>query len=335
MYGSSVLAQTSSPTLPPEAQSLFQRGVSAANQGKWDLAIKCFSQAREAAPESPHVLFNLALAYSRAGSRDLLAIAWFRAYLAAAPKAPNAQQVRAQILDHEVEIGATAQELFSNAREAASQIPDDYQKDYTYKDIATAQAWAGDIERAKETAAQITGDKSLAYKDIVWAQAEAGDIKGAKETATRITGDKSAAYKYIAWAQARAGDIKGAKETAARITDAGHKSSAYKGIASAEAKMGDKAMARETTTQMQYEASAEIKSWTNLAVAYQQKRLLTDFLESLKDKPPKEVAKALAEAARGVALALKKLSDEEVKWQALRAKSTRQPGQSESRPKKR
>jgi hypothetical protein len=323
---------------------------------------------REAAPESPHVLFNLALAYSRAGSRDLLAIAWFRAYLAAAPKAPNAQQVRAQILDHEVEIGATAQKLFSNALEAASQIPDDYQKDYTYKDIATAQAWAGDIEGAKETAAQITGDKSSAYKNIAWAQAEAGDIKGAKETATQITGDKSPAFKYIAWAQARAGDtkgakdmaaritdaghrssayssiasaqaqagdIKGAKDTAAQITDAGHKSSAYKGIASAEAKMGDKARAKETTAQMQYEASAEIKSWTNLAIAYQQRRLLADFLESLNGKDPRDIARGLAEAARDIALALKKLRNNEVKWQALRAKSTRQPGQSESRPKKR
>lgn len=270
-YGGLVLAQTPGSTLSPEAQALVQRGLSAAKQEKWDLAIKCFSQAREAAPESPHVLFNLALAYSRAGGRDLLAIAWFRAFLAAAPDAANAQQVRAQILDHEVEIGATAQKLFSNALEAASQIPDDYQKDYTYKDIATAQAWAGDIEGAKETAAQITGDKS----------------------------------------------------------------SAYKGIASAEAKMGDKARAKETTAQMQYEASAEIKSWTNLAIAYQQKRLLTDFLESLKGKPPRDIAKGLAEAARDIALALKKLRDEEVKWQALRAKSTRQPGQSESRPKKR
>jgi len=74
------------------------RGMAAAEQQEWDLAIKYFSEARKAAPTWPSAQFNLALAYDSAGGRELNAIAWYRAYLASAPNAANAQQVRAQIV---------------------------------------------------------------------------------------------------------------------------------------------------------------------------------------------------------------------------------------------
>lgn len=140
------------PALPAEAQTALERGLSAAKQGEWEMAIKYFSQAQKAAPESPEVLFNLALASVRAEGRDLLAIAWFRAYLAAAPKAPNAQQVRAQILDLEIKVEGTIGKLIRFAKDTAAQIPpDDYRKSEAYTEIAKAQAGAGDIAGAKET----------------------------------------------------------------------------------------------------------------------------------------------------------------------------------------
>ena len=101
--GSVVLAQSQGSDFPPKAQKAMTRGMAAAEQQEWDLAIKYFSEARKAAPTWPSAQFNLALAYDSAGGRELNAIAWYRAYLASAPNAANAQQVRAQIVKLEAE----------------------------------------------------------------------------------------------------------------------------------------------------------------------------------------------------------------------------------------
>ena len=92
-----VYAQSSGSTLSPEAEQAILRGKAAAQQQKWDLAIKYFGEARKAAPNSPHVLFNLALAYDKSGGKEFLAIAWYRAYLTSAPNAPDAEEVRSRI----------------------------------------------------------------------------------------------------------------------------------------------------------------------------------------------------------------------------------------------
>ncbi len=99
-----VSAQSTEVALSPEAEQAMQRGLAAAEQQEWRIAIKHFGEALEGAPYAPEVLFNLALAHDRLGGRELLAIAWFRAFLAAAPEAANAGQVRERIIGLEVKV---------------------------------------------------------------------------------------------------------------------------------------------------------------------------------------------------------------------------------------
>ncbi len=83
--------------LPPDAQSAMEKGVLAAQQQDFALAAKFFAEAREFAPEAPELLYNLGLAESKIPGRELRAIAWFGAYLAANPAAPNAKAVKKQM----------------------------------------------------------------------------------------------------------------------------------------------------------------------------------------------------------------------------------------------
>ena len=250
-------------SVPPisEAQTAMDRGLAAAKQKEWELAIKYFSEAQKAAPTSPKALFNLALAYDSAGGRELITIAWYRAYLAALPNAANAKQVEKRIIELEIKVEATIGKLIRKAMTATARLPDESSKIEAYTAIAEAQTKAGDIAGAKETAARITNDsdKSWAYREIASAQAKAGDIAGAKETAARITSDyyKSWAYRNIAKAQTKAGDKAGsrnsltkAKESAARITSGFFKPLAYRDIARAQAKAGDIAGAKETAARI-------------------------------------------------------------------------------------
>ena len=143
--------------LPPEAQAAMQRGLAAAKQQEWQLAIKYFGEAREAAPYAPEALFNLALAHDRLGGRELLAIAWFRAYLAAAPGAANAGQVRERIFELEVKVEANAAKLIRTAKEAAARLPDESDRKYQTARIAAAQARTGDIAGAQIKAGDRAG----------------------------------------------------------------------------------------------------------------------------------------------------------------------------------
>ena len=198
-----------------------------------------------------------------------------------------------------------------------------------------------------EAAARISDEyyKSIAYKYIAWARLKSGDIAGAKATAARITSEnhKSDAYENIAVAQANTGDNEGARESfarameaAARISDEDDKASAYKEIAEAQAKAGYTSGAkRAAAAQAQAEARAkarkmvedEIKDWTRLAMSGDfSKPALTDlqgFFVSLKDKKPHELVVSLANAARDMAEALKKVRKTEAKWQKKRAKAAK------------
>jgi len=87
-------AQTSDPApLPLEAQAAMRKGILAAKEQEWLIAIQSFEDARRTAPEAPEVLYNLGLAESKISGRELRAIAWFGAYLTAAPDAPNSAAV--------------------------------------------------------------------------------------------------------------------------------------------------------------------------------------------------------------------------------------------------
>jgi len=92
------VAQTNAPApLPPAAEEALNKGIIAAKVPDYLLAIRFFEEALKLAPQAPVIYMNLGLAESRILGRELRAIAWFGAYLAAYPDAPNAPAVKEQI----------------------------------------------------------------------------------------------------------------------------------------------------------------------------------------------------------------------------------------------
>ncbi len=114
-------AQTAPAPLPPAAQEALDKGIIAAKVPDYLLAIRYFEEARKLAPEAPVVLLNLGLAESRIPSRELRAIVWCAAYLAAYPGAPNAAAVKDQIAMLEVRNQSNVSRLIKTVQDAASQ----------------------------------------------------------------------------------------------------------------------------------------------------------------------------------------------------------------------
>lgn len=253
--------QAKAPTpapLPPAAQEAVDKGIIAAKVPDYLLAIRFFEEARKLAPDAPIIYLNLGLAESRIPSRELRAMAWFGAYLAAYPDAPNAAAVREQIAVLDVRNQSNLSRLIKSLQNAAIQ-------NANLRDVAKLYAEAGDIAGALKAAdLTLTADwKRAAQTTIAEAQIRAGDIAGAQNTlavalatADLIVGDaesKSMGQSFIAEAQIKAGDIAGAKKTLASalstadlIKDANYKSYAQRTIAEAQIKAGDVAGAQKT-----------------------------------------------------------------------------------------
>ena len=84
-----------------------------------------------------------------------------------------------------------------------------------YAQIAEAQAKAGDVSGAKQTAAQITDDsqRSEVYYKVALVQAVAGDLAGSEATAAQAGTWKAGAYRVIARVRARAANAAPARAT--------------------------------------------------------------------------------------------------------------------------
>ena len=264
LAASPVTARTYGSALSPEAEENYERGIAAAEQGEWELAVEYFNKAHWKALGSPEVLFNLALACSSAGGRDMLAILWFRSYLAAAPDAANTEQVRKEILKLEIRVEATVRKLFSMANDTAAIVVDDSDKAKAYGKIVDARIQVDDIAGAREAVALIPNtftshSRFSAYSSIVRAQAEAGDFIGALETAALLEdGYKQNAYSNIANAQIKAGGIAGAIKTAAFMKSSTYeRASIYRSIALMQVEVGDIAGARKTGSLITYDGSSK------------------------------------------------------------------------------
>ena len=165
--------------VPPAAREAFERGLVAAETQQWLSAIRYFSEAQKTAPASPAVMFNLGLAHGKAG-QELPAIAWLRAYLAAAPQAPNAAAVTREILRLEI---ATEEKIARVMREAlAAAAASQYAQHVTPK-VVLIQAATGDVESAIKSGAQA----SDAWHAYALTLARARLVEKTEEAARRIT----------------------------------------------------------------------------------------------------------------------------------------------------
>jgi len=214
------LAQTTAPApLPPAAQEALDKGIIAAKVPDYLLAIRFFEDARKIAPDAPIIYLNLGLAESKIPGRELRAIAFFGAYLAAAPNAQNAAAARQQIAVLEVRNQSNLSRFIKSIEHPPTQTTSPNELRYTVsqinlvniRNIAMLWAKAGDIAAALKAVELIKGDdaygariyRSEARRAIVEAHIEAGDIGAAGKTAALLqeNGDKAAAQKVVADAQ--------------------------------------------------------------------------------------------------------------------------------------
>src|ERR1700746_1804936 len=72
-----VAATAETTALPADAQQALDKGLAAAKQQQWDIAIQNFQEARKIAPDAPEIYYDLGLAESRIAGRELRAVSWF------------------------------------------------------------------------------------------------------------------------------------------------------------------------------------------------------------------------------------------------------------------
>src|SRR5205085_12567733 len=115
--------------LPSAAQEALNKGIIAAKVPDYPLALRLFEDARKLAPQAPVIFLNLGIAESKMPGRELRAIAWFGAYLAATPDAPNAAAVKEQIAVLEVRNQSNIATFLKSVQVAASQMRGDKKTD--------------------------------------------------------------------------------------------------------------------------------------------------------------------------------------------------------------
>jgi RNA polymerase sigma factor (sigma-70 family) len=120
-----------------------------------------------------------------------------------------------------------ATKTFAGALEAVKDVPDrdgfGSERDHRRRDVAEAQAQAGDFKGALETAETINQDdaRAGALAAIATAHANAGDFMAAEETIAKIAVEvrKGEATRALLAAQIKAGKLQDAAKTAEGITD--------------------------------------------------------------------------------------------------------------------
>ena len=210
--------------LPPEAQQAIQNGKDAAQQKNYLSAIRYFEQARAMAPNAPEIYGYLGLTESKIGGRELRAVAWYGAYLAANPKAPNAAVNNAiaelmKISDNNISaLVKTWETAVANMPDSADRSPQQknedsvrnyevarlrclYQaihgtngdrRDFSFMDLGIWYAKYGSIEDAQRIAKTIPNPdmEGLVLLQIIVTQLRSGDMKAAKRT-SKLIGDAS------------------------------------------------------------------------------------------------------------------------------------------------
>ena len=213
--------QTNAPApLSPAAQEAVEKGITAAKLPDYPLAISCFEEARKLAPEAPVIYLNLGLAESKIPGRELRAMAWFGAYLAAYSDAPNAAAVKEQIAVLDEKNQTAVSRLLTTVQDAADKIAGDSRSE---KLASVTQLWLdfGDIAAARRTAALIRGkskdDKETRSKAEAHIAAANGDFEGARKVvASELAGCRDRIFLiWFAKQQVATGNLAGAKKTLA------------------------------------------------------------------------------------------------------------------------
>jgi hypothetical protein len=287
------VARAEAAALSADAQQALDKGLAAAKQQQWEIAIQSFQDARKIAPDAPEIFYDLGLAESRIAGRELRAVSWFGAYLAASPDAPNAAAVKNFIAALRIKIKGNIDTVIKAAEFADNSLPDtpirhdgglsgketnkpDQDRIMSLYQVASLWASAGNSANAIEAAHRIGRagyNETHSLSEIVEAQASFGYIEDAIKTAASFNDDfySNHVKLAIAAAQAKAGDFASARATLmaaqARLSK---EKSAYlrnamgKDIATAQANIGDFLGAEKTVEIMPGPAA---KAGAHLAIA--------------------------------------------------------------------
>lgn len=197
-----VLAQANT-LLPTAEQEAVEKGVFAAQQQEYPLAIRYFQNARKIAPASPMLLFNLGLAESKITGRELRAMTWFGAYLSASPDADNVAAIQRQIRALDVKNEVRVNRLIRGVEDAARQFSETGERQRGLR--ATARLWAltGNVEEAARIAAELpAGERADTLRDIAAVKAESRDSAGPQQAAGSQPDAKQREAAPVAMAQA-------------------------------------------------------------------------------------------------------------------------------------
>lgn len=161
------------PTVPEEAKRFSVRGTvaikGARGQTDFEEAAKEFGKATRAAPWWADAYFNQGVAYEKAGKYDD-AIRSLKLYLLAAPRANDAEKVRAQVyaleyLQEKAQKDAAARRDAEEAKAAADQRRRDEEKRAKMRAI---ESWAGIWKMGNSMRWQVTisgNNINIAYYD--------------------------------------------------------------------------------------------------------------------------------------------------------------------------
>ncbi|WP_291846487.1 hypothetical protein [Bradyrhizobium sp.] len=227
----------------------LDKGNEAVQQRQWTQANQYFKMAMDSDNSAPEVMIAVARFSDAKGGRDLPAIAWYRAYLAARPDASERDQILARIDALEKRLANSARAAIERALSTASSLPSNDRPGWLVN-IAVAQAKSQDFQGALSTASNaraiMNPYSADPYGEVANALAQNGDLGAADEVMRRVEQNKrSAAYRQLAHTVAYAKKIKEALSYASQ-TSGSDRISAYSSVAKAQSETGDQSGARSS-----------------------------------------------------------------------------------------
>jgi hypothetical protein len=181
--------------LSDELSELLTRASTALRQQQWLQAEQQLKTAYEKNSEAPEVLLAFAEFSERKGGRDLLALAWYRAYLAARPDAGNREEIKKRIEALEQRAMASANGLIEKALSAASNVASSDRPNVLLT-IARAQAKLGNVSGAFSTASSVRSAAGAVYYgsdpfgSVAEVLASQGDLRNVEQAIQRVESTK-------------------------------------------------------------------------------------------------------------------------------------------------
>jgi tetratricopeptide (TPR) repeat protein len=239
-------------------ETYLARGTLAFQAGDFPAATDFFLAAHTNDPAATDLLFKLGLAESQIPGRELRAICWFEAYLAAVPLAPNAAMIQRQVQALDAKSKGNLARLLQAVQGSTANLKDEQA---LYR-VVLLLGDLGDSTGIKNLADRMTAPNWKAATENALAEAEtaAGNLNGAagalniaQKYVGLITQNQdardylqSATYSdrgNLVKAQAKAGDLAGALKNAELLPDLGTnklwRSNAYHTVAEALAARGN------------------------------------------------------------------------------------------------